>query len=86
MVITSPGVVISGWYAGSWSWGGAPRWHELYNQARAHRLMPLLDFVSGVVDWLVGLPALLAGLYALVAVLKPILLILFGLAMFLLIE
>ena len=33
-----------------------------------------------------GLPALLAGLYALVAVLKPILLIVFGLAMFLLIE
>ena len=48
--------------------------------------MPLLDFGSGVVDWLVGLPALLAGLYALVAVLKPVLLIVFGLALFLLIE
>ena len=48
--------------------------------------MPLLDFVSGVVDWLVGPPALLAGLYALVAVLKPVLLIVFGLALFLLNE
>ena len=42
--------------------------------------------MSGVVDWLVGLPALLAGLYALVALLKPVLLIVFGLALFLLIE
>ena len=49
--------------------------------------MPLLDFLSGVLmSWLLGLPALLAGLYALVAVLKPVLLILFGLALFLLIE
>ena len=66
--------------------GGARRWLELYNQARAHRLMPLLDLLSGVLSWLLGLPALLAGLYALVALLKPVLLIVFGLALFLLIE
>mgnify|MGYP001177410360 CR=1 FL=1 len=48
--------------------------------------MPLLELLSGVATWLLGLPALLAGLYALVAVLKPVLLIVFGLALFLLIE
>ena len=48
--------------------------------------MPLLDLFSGVFDWLVGLPALLAGLYVVVSVLKLILLLAFGLAMFLLIE
>ena len=48
--------------------------------------MPLLDLLSGVLSWLLGLPVLLAGLYALVAVLKPVLLIVFGLALFLLIE
>ena len=86
VVITSLGVVISGWSVGSWSRGGAPRSLELYNHPKAHGPMPLLDVLSGVLDWLVGLPALLAGLYALVAVLKPILLIMFVLAMFLLIE
>ena len=86
VAITSLGVVISGWCVGSWNKGGAPRSLELYNHPNAHGPMPLLDVLSGVLDWLVGLPALLAGLYALVAVLKPILLIMFVLAMFLLIE
>ena len=86
VVITSLGVVISGWSVGSWSRGGARKSLELYNQARAHGLMPLLDLLSGLLAWLLGLPALLAGLYALVAVLKPVLLVLFGLALFLLIE
>ena len=48
--------------------------------------MPLLNLLSELLAWLLGLPALLAGLYALVAVLKPVLLIVFGLGLFLLIE
>ena len=87
MVITSRGVVITGSYAERWSRDGALKWLEIYNKRRAcGSSMPLLDLFSGVFDWLVGLPALLAGLYVVVSVLKPILLLAFGLAMFLLIE
>ena len=86
MVITSRGVVITGSYAERWSRDGALKWLEIYNKRRACGSMPLLDLFSGVFDWLVGLPALLAGLYVIVSVLKPILLLAFGLAMFLLIE